>query len=71
MFHTLKAWKDYLNYRKYLMGSQVAVLHFIQSVDTSLLKACFDALKTHKETEKFLFTQTELNEGEKPLIEGL
>lgn len=53
------------------MGSQVAVLHFIQSVDTSLLKACFDALKTHKETEKFLFTQTELNEGEKPLIEGL
>jgi len=35
------------------MASSVAALHFRRRNDESILQACFDALKHHKEVEKY------------------
>jgi hypothetical protein len=53
------------------MGGNVLALRFKRNCDTSLLKACFDAFKQHKEEEKFLRSHHLLNEVELPLIEDL
>jgi hypothetical protein len=52
LFHYVKSWKDYISYRKFLMGSTLNVMHFKKSCDTNILKACFDAFRINKETEK-------------------
>ena len=61
MSHVLKYWKDYINYRKFLLGSEVAALHYRKRCNENLLKACFDAMKHNKETEKFIKHDTILN----------
>jgi hypothetical protein len=53
------------------MGSNVAALQFKKQCDTSIIKSCFDALKQHKEQEKFAKVHHILNEEELPMIEQL
>ena len=53
------------------MGAQVQALHFTKSMGQSLLKACFDALRKNKETEKYISLEEELNSVERPKIESL
>lgn len=71
MFHYMKYWKDYINYRKFMMGAQVQALHFTQSMDFSLLKSCFDAIRQNKEEEKYSQVDYELNTVEKPMVQEL
>jgi hypothetical protein len=71
LFHSVKYWKDYLRYQKFLMGGNVLALRFRKNCDTSLLKSCFDAFRQHKEEEKFLRVHHLLHEVELPLIQEL
>lgn len=71
MFHTLKAWKDHLTHQKFLMASGLLALQFKSQIDTSLVKVCFDAMRQHKEQEKFLRTHQILTEQELPAIQSL
>lgn len=50
------------------MGSNVAALQLKKECDISILKNCFDALKQHKESEKFIKVNQLLNEEELPQI---
>ncbi len=71
LFHCLKSWKDHLQYEKFIMGANLAALKFRKDCNTSLAKACFDALRQHKETSKFERVYQILNEEELPLIDQL
>lgn len=45
LFHSVKAWRDFITHRKFLMGAGVAALEFKKQNEVSLLKACYDAMK--------------------------
>lgn len=70
-FKFFKAWKDYIVNKKYMFCQNVASFHFTNQNKTSLLKACFDALKQSKEEEKLAKTNFALTQDEKPMIQGL
>ena len=53
------------------MSSNVLAMRFRKNCDTSLLKACYDAFKQHKEEEKFLRVHHILHEVEIHLIQDL
>ena len=53
------------------MGSSVAALHFKRNCDSTILKQCFDAMKLHRETEKFQRVDIMLNEELLPHINDL
>lgn len=53
------------------MGSNLVAMHFRRELDSSIVKACFDALKQNKETEKYQKTNYILNEDELPKINQL
>lgn len=53
------------------MSSNLVALHFKRNCDTSIIKQCFDALREHKEQEKFQKVSDILNDEELPMIEQL
>lgn len=53
------------------MSSNLVALHFKRNCDTSIIKQCFDALREHKEQEKFQKVNDILNDEELPMIEQL
>ena len=53
------------------MGGNVLASRFRKNCDFSLVKACYDAFKQHKEEEKFIRAHHILNEIELPLIQDL
>jgi hypothetical protein len=53
------------------MASNVLVLQFRMDCEISLVKACFDAFRQHKEEEKFARVHYTLIEEELPKIESL
>jgi len=49
----------------------MAAIQFLKSNDTALLKACFDALKHNKASEKLVKAKEYLENDEAPMIEAL
>lgn len=47
--HILKAWRDSVAYRKYMMAQNVAASHMRNHLNSKLLSSCFDQLRHHKE----------------------
>ena len=67
----MKAWKEAIEYKKYMVAASMTVLGFKKDCNRTLLKQCFDALRISKEEEKFIL-MTEALEGDcAPAIESL
>ena len=67
----VKAWKEAIEYKKYMVAASMTVLGFKKDCNRTLLKQCFDALRISKEEEKFIL-MTEALEGDcAPAIESL
>mmetsp|Transcript_23761 Transcript_23761/g.29558 ORF Transcript_23761/g.29558 Transcript_23761/m.29558 type:complete len:417 (+) Transcript_23761:1050-2300(+) len=67
----VKAWKESNQYRKFMLAANMSVLGFKKECNQSMLKICFDALRTSKEEEK-LMLMTEALEGDcMPAIQSL
>ena len=49
-----------------MMAANLQALKFSKSLDSNLLKECFNALRQNKEHEKFMAVDFELNEVERP-----
>ena len=67
----VKAWKEAIGYKRYLMAANMTVLAFKKDCNKSLIKMCFDALRVSKEEEKFMLMQEALEGDCLPAIESV
>jgi hypothetical protein len=69
--HILKAWRDSVSYRKYMMAQNVAASHMRKHLNFKLLSSCFDELRNHKELQKFEVVSQNLDLVVQPAIDTL
>jgi ribosomal protein S6 len=58
--HLIKAWRDSSSYRKYMMAQNVQIGHLRRSLNLRLTASVFQALRNHKEHEKHVLLQQNL-----------
>lgn len=67
----VKAWREQNVYSKYMKKQNSAVLTFKKDCNSWLLKRCFDALRQHKEEEKFILMEQALEGDCQPAIDEM
>ena len=67
----VKAWREQNVYSKYMKKQNSAVLTFKKENNSWLSKKCFDALRQHKEEEKFILMEQALEGDCQPAIDEM
>jgi len=69
--HLFKGWQDSNQYRRYIMGADVAAAHILRAAKRRLLQACYDQLKFWKQCEQYDYMRESLAGNYVPALTAL